>query len=143
MAWILHWGRTGSDVEWRPALRSISALLLLPLFGCQAASQVGTQSVIPIMEPAAPTPYPQLAWLAGLTASEVIARLGAPAVNNIVSDKQLLDYQSASCDFSIFLRPDASGQQRVHSFFALSKSGQMLDLQPCWSEVFPQHPMPQ
>lgn len=121
-------------------VRRFYALLALPLVACQNPSGAEKQSVYPIMMSAVDfrLVYPQLAWLVGLHAEDVIARLGSPTVNKMGSREQLLEYQSAACDFSIFLVPDAAGEHRVRYFLPLSKESATIELRPCLATVFSQ-----
>ena len=115
-------------------MRIAIALLALPLVACQSPGGPEKELVYPIPMAEPPPPYPELAWLIGMNADEVIERLGAPAVRK----PRLLDYQSSSCDFSILLRPDRNGDQRVNTYFALTKNADVIELQPCWSSIFGQ-----
>ncbi len=97
-------------------------LLILPLLAIAACARVPAKPE----SPAVPTPSPQPregGALIGLTANEVVNRLGKPALQIREGNSFKLQYRGSRCVLDAFLYPAGGGQHRVTHVEARTPAG--------------------
>ena len=110
--------------------RTLSLFATLLLAGCATAPQPQPQPARPAV--VAPSP-PLRGELIGMTASELVQRLGNPALQIREGQSLKLQFRSANCILDAYLYPprDASGPERVAHVEARLRSGADTDSRTC------------
>ncbi|HEU5285203.1 MAG TPA: hypothetical protein VFU20_01680 [Sphingomicrobium sp.] len=111
-------------------MRRAVAFALLLVAGCATAPQPQPEQPRPL--PA--TPAPQLRGeLIGLTASELVQRLGNPALQIREGQSLKLQFRGSRCILDAYLYPprDSSGPERVAHVDARLRSGAETDPRVC------------
>ena len=111
-------------------MRRAFAFAFLLVAGCATAPQ--PQSPPPRPVPATPTP-PLRGELIGLTAPELVQRLGSPALQVREGQGLKLQFRGALCILDAYLYPplNASGPERVAHVDARLRSGTETDPRTC------------
>lgn len=111
--------------------RSLSFLAALLLAGCATAPE---QPLPPQPRPLPVTPSPPLRGeLIGLTASELVQRLGSPALQVREGQSLKLQFRGSRCILDTYLYPplNSSGPERVAHVDARNPSGAEVAQGPC------------
>jgi hypothetical protein len=109
-------------------MRRIAPIAALLLAGCATAPQQPQPQPIPVR----PTP-PLRGDLIGMTASELVQRLGNPALQIREGQSLKLQFRGSSCIVDAYLYPplDRSGPERVAHVDARLRSGVETDPRIC------------
>ena len=111
-------------------LRYLTFAALLLVAGCATAPQPAQP---PKPRPAPATPLPLRGELIGLTASELVQRLGNPALQVREGQSLKLQFRGSRCILDAYLYPprDSSGPERVAHVDARLRSGAETDARAC------------
>ena len=111
-------------------MRRTLAFAALLLAGCATAPQ--PQPQVPPATPMAPQP-PLHGELIGMTATELVQRLGTPALQIREGQSLKLQFRGSRCILDAYLYPprDASGPERVAHVDARLSSGVETDPRVC------------
>ena len=113
-------------------MRRCLAFAVLLLAGC-ATAPTPPQPQRPQPVPVRPSPSPLRGELIGMTASELIQRLGTPALQIREGRSLKLQFRGSRCILDAYLYPagDASGPERVAHVDARLRSGAETDARTC------------
>jgi len=112
-------------------MRRYLTLTALLLAGC-ATAPTPTEPQLPQRTPVTPSP-PQRGELIGMSASELVQRLGTPALQIREGRSLKLQFRGSRCILDAYLSPpgDASGPERVAHVDARLRSGVETDVRIC------------
>ena len=113
-------------------MRRLAPFAVLTLVACATRPELPEERPAPI----APSPHVQSSIL-GLTASELVAKLGTPALNVREGSGTKLQFRSPYCVLDAYLYPPASGAglTRVTHSDARLASGADTDQAACISAI--------
>lgn len=110
-----------------------AALVASSLFGCVADAQDGRLPPIPVL-PAPPPPWPIPPGIIGETPEAVIAKLGAPKLDDVRQPTRTIDFAGDGCVLTVFFRLH-DGVWNAYEMYHILPNGEIIDPNPCYQSI--------